>query len=142
MIVLKFRVVCIIDLDKLLKSLIEMICYLNLYRFLNVVIKWGIFNESRVCEDYVFLFVEDYFNFFVVDCGFYISVKWFFLGVIFDDFVFCECCGKGICEIKCFYKYKDFMFVSVVKVNDSSFCFKYNEEEMSLFVDICYVYYY
>ncbi|XP_068743560.1 uncharacterized protein [Montipora capricornis] len=138
----KFRAACTTDPDKPLKSLIEMICYPNSHRFSNAATKWGISNGSRAREDYAFSLAEDHLNFSVADCGLHISAKWPFLGATPDGLVFCECCGKGICEIKCPYKYKDSMLVSAAKANDSSFCLKYNEEEMSLSVDTCHAYYY
>ena len=53
---------------------------------------------------------------------------------------FLECCGKGICEIKCPYKCKDTLLVT--DANDGSFLLKCIENEVGLYLDTIHPHYY
>ena len=46
---------------------------------------------------------ESHENFTVSDSGLHINPKWPFMGASPDGLVDCNCCSKGICEIKCPY---------------------------------------
>ena len=53
---------------------------------------------------------------------------------------FGECCGKGLSEIKCPYKYKDAILVTAVA--DSSFCLKFDDSGIYMRLDTVHPYYY
>ena len=76
----------------------------------------------------------------MADCGLHVNQKWPFLGASPDEQVFCECCGKGLCEIKCPYKYKDTTLGIAAK--DSSFWPSCNENGGGLNLDMGHPYYY
>ena len=108
----KFKAACSTNADKPSKSLIKLICYPGAHRFSNAATKWGISNESKAREAYQFSIADQRLNLSVADSGLHISENWPFLGASPDGLVFCEYCGKGLCEIKCPYKYKDGMLVN------------------------------
>ena len=117
-----------------------MICYPGAHRFSNAATKWGISNESKAREAYEFSIADQHLNLSVADSGLHINENWPFLGASPDGLVFCECCGKGLCEIKCPYKYKDAMLVAAAA--DSSFCLKYDDNGVDLCLDTVHAYYY
>ena len=108
----EFKAACSTNPDKPSKSLIKLICYPGAHRFSNAATKWGISNESKAREAYQFSIADQLLNLSVADSGLHISENWPFLGASPDGLVFCECCGRGLCEIKCPYKYKDGMLVN------------------------------
>ena len=136
----KFKASCSTNPDKPSKSLIKMICYPGAHRFSNAATKWGISNESKAREAYEFSIADQHLNLSVADSGLHINENWPFLGASPDGLVFCECCGKGLCEIKCPYKYKDAMLVAAAA--DSSFCLKYDDNGVDLCLDTVHAYYY
>ena len=121
----KFKAACSTNPDKPSKSLIKMICYPGAHRFSNAATKWGISNESKAREAYELSIADQHLNLSVADSELHINENWPVLGASPDGLVFCECCGKGLFEIKCPYKYKDAMLVTAAA--DSSFCLKYDD---------------
>lgn len=117
-----------------------MICPPWAHRFSNAATKWGISNLSKVWEAYEISIVYHYLDLFVADGGLHISEYWPFLGASPYGLVFCECCGKGLCEIKCPYMYKDVMLVTAAA--DSRFCLKYDDNGIYLYLDTVHPYYY
>ncbi|CAH3153293.1 unnamed protein product [Porites lobata] len=84
-----------------------MICYPGAHRFSNATTKWGISNESKAGEAYEFSIADQHLNLSVVDSELHINENWPVLGASPDGLVFCECCGKGLFEIKCPYMCKE-----------------------------------
>ena len=136
----KFKAAWLTNPDKPSKSLIKMICYPSAHRFSNAATKWGISNESKAREAYEFSIADQHLNLSVADSGLLINQNWPFLGASPDGLVFCDCCGKGLCEIKCPYKYKDAMLVAAAV--ESSFCLKYDDNGVDLCLDTVHAYYY
>ena len=103
----KFKAACSTNPDKPSKSLIKMICYPGAHRFSNAATKWGISNESKAREAYEFSIADQHLNLSVADSELHINENWPVLGASPDGLVFCECCGKGLFEIKCPYMCKE-----------------------------------
>ena len=51
------------------------------------------------------------------------------LGATPDGLIECECCGLGIIEIKCPYKYREY---KLSDIKDSSFCLQPNDGKLKL----------
>ena len=136
----KFKAACSTNPDKPSKSLIKMICYPSAHLFSKAATKWGISNESEAREAYEFSIPDQHLNLSVADSGLHIKQNWPFLGASPDGLVFCECCGKGLCEAKCPYKCKDAMLVAAAV--DSIFCLKYDDNGVDLCLDTVHAYYY
>ena len=46
---------------------------------------------------------NQHLNFHMVDCGFFISTDYPFIGVSPDSLISCDCCGEGCVEVNCPY---------------------------------------
>lgn len=62
--------------------------------------------------------------FAVHQCGLVIDPKYPFLGASPDGMVCCSCCGKGVLEIKCPFKYRDYSPTDDPALSDSNYCLK------------------
>ena len=54
----------------------------------------------------------------VRDCGLFIQKHMAFVGASPDSIVECDCCGKGVVEVKCPYKYREVSLSDVVQNTD------------------------
>ena len=70
-------------------------------------IKWGIDNENTAKEQYVSKMLATHKNFVCSQAGFVVNPLYPFLGATPDGFVYCDCCGYGVLEIKCPFSVKD-----------------------------------
>ena len=70
-------------------------------------LKWGRLNEVSAKQEYVQLMKSDHQNFSLPDNGLVISKNYPNLGASPDGIIDCSCCGSGIIEVKCPYKYRD-----------------------------------
>ena len=62
--------------------------------------------------------------FVVHQCGLVVDPKYPFLGASPDRMVCCSCCGKGLLEIKCPFKYRDYSPTDDQVLSDSKYCLK------------------
>ena len=87
--------------------------------------KWGGEKEDGGRKDYV-AFTEAKHNcmFVVHQCGLVIDPKYPFLGASPDGIVCCACCGKGVLEIKCPFKYRDYSPTDDLVLSDYKYCLK------------------
>ncbi|XP_021362623.1 uncharacterized protein LOC110456300 [Mizuhopecten yessoensis] len=90
----------------------------KLYKVMNKVEK----TELNICPkgEIILKNTQDHLSLNVKKAGFVISVKKPFLGASPDGHTFCECCGKGLLEIKCPYKIRDTKVKEALK--DNTFC--------------------
>lgn len=102
-----------------------MVCYPEAHRFSNPATKWGLDKEEVARDAYQFSVAGDHVNLSVSECGLHINESWPFIGASPDGLVFCECCGKGICEIKCPHKHRNETIAEAM--SDSKFCLKLDE---------------
>ena len=85
-------------------------------------LNWGITHEDAAREAYIDLVQQDHDNFECFHSGFRVNTQFHHLGASLDGIISCDCCGKGLIEIKCPYKYRDVHAHDVL--HDSSFCLK------------------
>ncbi|XP_048582277.1 uncharacterized protein LOC125561824 [Nematostella vectensis] len=121
----KFKACCSTNPEFPSRSLVKVICYPEAHKFSSAATKWGIDNECKARESYSFAIASDHLNLSAADCGFYINVKWPFLGASPDGLVMCDCCGIGLCEIKCPYKHRNTTIAE--SLNDKGFCLHMTE---------------
>ena len=81
-------------------------------------LKWGRQNEAIARKQYVAQHSQQHTNLQVQLCGLHISTDHTYLAATPDGIVSCDCCGKGLLEIKCPFKYKDDILPDVT---DSAF---------------------
>ena len=129
----KFKGICSTKPSSPSPSLIKSVCYPHAHRFSSNATRWGIENESKAREAYEFAIAADHINLSVANCGLHINKKWPFPGASPDVLVFCDCCGIGVYEFKCPYKYRDSVLTAAKY--DSTFCLKANESDAGMHLD-------
>ena len=102
-------------------------------------LNWGLNNEdnARIC--YTEMMEESHVNFRFFPCGLYINPSFPHLGATPDGIISCDCCGTGLMEIKCPYKYRDMNPKHVIA---SDFYLKANEADGLLSLRHNHQYYY
>ena len=83
-------------------------------------IKWGIENETTAQEEYIVTMSSSHASFKCDLAGLVINPLYPFLGASPDGFTECDCCGKGLLEIKCPFSGKD-LHPSALKGRPGSF---------------------
>ena len=75
--------------------------------FSTAATRYGTENQNKAREEYKKEMVKYHHNFELKPTGFRINEKFPQLGASPDGFIYCDCHGQGILEIKCPHKYKD-----------------------------------
>ena len=101
-------------------------------------LKWGRLNEVSAKQEYVQVMKNTHQNFSLSDNGLFISKDYSYLGASPDGIIDCTCCGSGIVEVKCPYKYKD---VNPRQINDKK-CFLQLGKDGNLSLSTTHDYYY
>ena len=81
-------------------------------------LKWGHDNEDHAREKYKISMEPHHESFSVQSAGLLVSTKFPFLGASPDGVISCTCCGTGLLEIKCPYKYRN---SDIKSITDSNF---------------------
>ena len=66
---------------------------------------WGMSNEDKVRRDYLQASKQSHDKVNVEKSGFIINPNIPYVGASPDGIVTCNCCGKGVLEIKCPFKH-------------------------------------
>ena len=82
---------------------VKSICYPKAFRFTTSATKWGCDHERSARDAYQKLQEKTHINFSISMSGLVLNPKWPHLGASPDGFIQCDCCGKGVVEIKCPY---------------------------------------
>ena len=82
-------------------------------------LRWGRKNEDKAISDYKTEMVQNHGDFEMHTVGLLISTKYPFLGATPNGVVSCSCCGSGLLEVKCPYKYRD---IIPSDITDANFC--------------------
>ena len=80
-------------------------------------LRWGRQNEDKAKNNYYRDMVRTHGDFEMHTAGILISTKYPFLGATPDGVVSCDCCGSGLLEVKCPYKYRDINPSDIADVN-------------------------
>lgn len=120
------------------KSLVKTVCYPEEHKFSTAATRWGIANELKAREVYRNEACCFHERFTVTDSGLNVNTNWPMLGASPDGFVFCNCCGKGVCEIKCPYTFRDLMLHEIFETQ-KQFCLSPNN---GIHLDKGHSYYY
>ncbi len=71
-------------------------------------VQWGINNEDVARQDYIKeMSMSSHTNFVCTNAGLVVNPLFPHLGASPDGFVCCDCCGKGLLEIKCPFTARD-----------------------------------
>ena len=75
--------------------------------FKTPALNWGITNEDKAQGAYWELVLEIHSNLEYFDSGLHVNPNFSHLGVTPDGIISCDCCGKGLIQIKCPFKHRD-----------------------------------
>ena len=92
-------------------------------------LKWGINHEDTAREQYVEVMRHQHQSFECYPVGLVVNPEYPHLGASPDGAVSCLCCGSGLLEIKCPYKYKNH---HPHDISDASFYLHRNGEHICL----------
>lgn len=81
-------------------------------------LQWGITNERTAQEEFVQLASKQHGNFSFTPAGLHVHPTYPHLGASPDGLILCDCCGEGVLEIKCPYKYRN---ADLSSVDDTKF---------------------
>lgn len=84
--------------------------------------KYGREHENDARQQYISLQENNHENMEVTPCGLVVDPPYPFLGASPDGRVSCACCGNGVIEIKCPYKYRDHLPTDDIAILDKDFC--------------------
>ncbi|XP_038062887.1 uncharacterized protein LOC119733373 [Patiria miniata] len=95
------------SVDKPSTSLVKRICYPHTLQFSSDATDWGKNKEKEARNMYKEHLKSEHIHVNVSDCGLFIHPDFPHLGATPDGIVECECCGIGVCEVKCPYTCKN-----------------------------------
>ena len=93
--------------DQPSSSLLKRLCSSEHKKINTAPLEWGRTNEDTACSDYCRQQKEEHTEFSCTASGLVVNPKYPYLGATPDGWVECECCGRGIVEIKCPYTYRN-----------------------------------
>ncbi len=91
------------SLAKPSQSIIKLICYPESSKFYSAGCTWGCNHEGPAREAYVAQYKSKHERFMISRSGLVLNSKYPFMGASPDGIVSCQCCGRGVLEIKCPY---------------------------------------
>ena len=133
----RMKTVCHTNMTNPSQSLVKGICYPEAFTFTSKQTNWGCKHEKQARE--IYKKKSDHTNLQVTESGLFINPLWPFIGASPDGIVNCDCCPKGVLEIKCPYCHQNESIISAT-VNDKKFCLR--EEDEMLRLDCSHQYYY
>jgi len=115
----KFKDVCSTNASKPSVSLLKAICYPIESAFKSAPTEWGIAHEQAALTKYEQSY--GHIDVSIEQCGLIINSDYPFMGASPDALVSCQCCGKGVVEIKCPYNFRCDDVMDYVVSSDSCF---------------------
>ena len=101
-------------------SLLKQICSTSYNsKATSAAIEWGRKNESTARDEYILQQQLFHQGFVCSPAGLVVHPSYPHLGASPDGWIQCDCCGKGVLEIKCPYKHH---FTAVHDINNPDFC--------------------
>lgn len=88
-------------------------------------LRWGVENEDNARKAYLDTICDEHRNISYTQAGLHINPDFPHLGASPDGIIECDCCGDGLIEIKCPFKYRD---IDPNLITDTSFYIKRNIE--------------
>ena len=106
----KFKAAVHTDITKPSQSLIKQICYPESCQFKTHARCWGLENEKRALQEYCAQAKTSHGCFTFSESGLVVNPLLPYLGATPDGIVHCTCCGKGVVEAKCPFKFRSVSF--------------------------------
>ena len=123
--------------DQPSSSLLKRLCSSEHKKVSTAPLEWGRTNEDTAHSDYSRQQKEGHTEFSSTAAGLVVNPKYPYLGATPDGWVGCDCCGRGIVEIKCPYTYRS---MHPDAINDSTFYLQRFSDQLKL--DPKHKYYY
>ena len=135
----RMKAVCHTNLSNPSQSLIKSVCYPEAFSFISKQTDWGCKHETEARKMYERISKAHHKDFKVIENGLFINPQWPFIGESPDGIISCQCCTRGVLEIKCPYCHRE-ESVELAAANDKKFCLK--ESNGSLYLDHSHPYFY
>ena len=135
----RMKAVCHTDVTNPAQSLVKTICYPDAFSFTSKQTSWGCRHEKQARERYEKTVKSKHTNLHVAECGLFINPQWPYIGASPDGIIYCDCCPKGVLEIKCPYCHRD-ESISAAVAKDKNFCLIEVNGQISLDHDHAYYY--
>ena len=129
--------VCAFRREKPAMTTIRSVCYPE-NKKPNEAMAWGIQKESQAVHDYTEHSKLEHVSLRVQESGFVINPDIPYMGASPDGVVSCDCCGKGVLEVKCPFKHRNNTIAEACE--DKEFCLK--KDVNNIFLDKKHKYYY
>ena len=97
----KFKAAACTNLAQPSLSLIKTICYPECHKFHTQATEWGCEHEKTAREAYLRKEKDFHLNLVRSESGLVVHPQYSYLGASPDGCINCECCGRGVLEIKC-----------------------------------------
>lgn len=117
----KFKAACHTDSTQPSQSLIKSICYPENNSFKSKSTDWGCTHEKKALEAYCHENQTNHRQFDISCCGLIVNPTYPHMGATPDGIVTCECCGRGVLEIKCPFSCRDKSFAEAATTNSRFF---------------------
>ena len=135
----RMKAVCRTDINHPSQSLIKSICYPEAFSFTSKQTEWGCKHEQQAREKYVKATKPSHNNLKISENGLFVNPQWPFIGASPDGIITCECCTRGVLEIKCPYCRREESIKSAA-ANDKHFCLI--QQGSRLYLDHSHAYFY
>ena len=117
----RMKAVCHTNVTNPAQSLVKSICYPEAFNFTSKQTNWGCKHEKKVRDRYEKAVRLKHTNLQVAECGLFINPQWPFVGASPDGIITCNCCSKGVLEIKCPFCHHD-ESIAAASTSDKNFC--------------------
>ena len=114
-------------------SCIKSIVQYSNYNLSTRPLQWGKEHEDDARLDYTEVMKTSHNNFSVKPSGLVIDPLHPFLAASPDGIIECQCCGRGLLEIKCSFKYRYMSSASDAALSDPQYCLKKDSEGEIIF---------
>ena len=107
-----------------------------------VALEWGREKEDVARQEYLSIVEGSHQNLTVSQCGLVVSPAHPYLGASPDGLVSCHCCGNGVLEIKCPYKYRSQSPTDEEPLSDKEYCLTKSPSTGAVNLSFHHKYYY
>ena len=127
----RFKQVLLTDTNKPSLSLLQAICYPKTSTFSTAVSRWDCKHEQEALKAYKAQ-MATHIGICLSECGQFLSKHKPFLGASPDSVVECDCCGKGVVEVKCSLCVEKSSLEEAAKRNTINFCLDKVDEKFRI----------
>ena len=105
-------------------------------------LKWGRDKEDNAIREYMSQNEPKHIQLKYFPTGLTVSTEHPFIGASPDGKISCKCCGDGLIEVKCTFKYRDVTPIADIALSDSTYFLKQHPSTGKVILNRCHKYYY